>query len=74
MTFETRHEEQLALQKANEQLKAELEIDRMKVSEACKSIMNYCTTTKDPMLPSIWGRLDDKDNHYKDRRALCNLL
>ena len=74
MPFETQQEEQMALKKANEQLQAELNIDRMKVSEACKSVVNYCMSTKDPMIPSLWGRLDDKDNHYKDRRSLCNLL
>ena len=36
MPFETQQEEQMALKKANEQLQAELNIDRMKVSEACK--------------------------------------
>eukprot|EP00043_Microstomoeca_roanoka_P006296 m.61737 g.61737 ORF g.61737 m.61737 type:complete len:75 (+) comp13355_c1_seq1:220-444(+) len=74
MPFESRNQEALALQKTNEQLKAELSIERMKVSEACKSITNYCKTTKDPMIPSIWGRMDDKDNHYKDKRSMCALL
>ena len=37
-------------------------------------ILNYCTTTRDPLLPNLWGKVDDRENHYRDKRANCTLL
>ena len=37
-------------------------------------IKKYCNDTKDPLVPSVWGKLDDRDNHYKDKKGGCNIL
>ncbi|EJT79592.1 hypothetical protein GGTG_04676 [Gaeumannomyces tritici R3-111a-1] len=43
------------LDKLNNRLKEDLERDRIPVSEASKSIIVYCNTTPDYMVPSVWG-------------------
>ena len=37
-------------------------------------IKKYCNDTKDPLVPSVWGKVDDKDNHFRDRKGGCTLL
>ena len=37
-------------------------------------IKKYCNDTKDPLVPSVWGKVDDKENHFRDRKAGCTLL
>ncbi|ORX54601.1 hypothetical protein DM01DRAFT_1407427 [Hesseltinella vesiculosa] len=39
----------------NQNLKAQLETTRLPVSQASQSLIKYCQSTKDPLIPSIWG-------------------
>ncbi|KAG2213458.1 hypothetical protein INT47_009132 [Mucor saturninus] len=39
----------------NSRLKQQLDIPRIPVSEASRSLIDYCQSTSDLMLPSIWG-------------------
>ncbi|KAG0739702.1 hypothetical protein G6F57_010265 [Rhizopus arrhizus] len=39
----------------NIKLKEQLEISRVPISEASKSMIEYCQTTQDMMVPSVWG-------------------
>ena len=41
---------------------------------ACCRIKKFCNDTKDPLVPSVWGKLDDRDNHYKDGKKGCTIL
>ncbi|EDQ90097.1 uncharacterized protein MONBRDRAFT_32004, partial [Monosiga brevicollis MX1] len=48
-----------ALRLQNAQLKEQSQLQRITVSEASKGIMSYCKTTHDPLVPSVWGRVED---------------
>ncbi|KAI8332646.1 G-protein gamma-like domain-containing protein [Chlamydoabsidia padenii] len=39
----------------NERLKEQLEIQRIPVSEASRSLIDYCQENTDVMIPSLWG-------------------
>ncbi|ORE03675.1 hypothetical protein BCV72DRAFT_212782 [Rhizopus microsporus var. microsporus] len=39
----------------NQKLKEQLDISRVPISEASRSLIEYCQTTQDMMIPSIWG-------------------
>ncbi|KAI8381238.1 G-protein gamma-like domain-containing protein [Radiomyces spectabilis] len=39
----------------NDKLKEQLEIPRIPVSEASRSLIEYCQTNRDLMIPSVWG-------------------
>eukprot|EP00127_Corallochytrium_limacisporum_P007379 Clim_evm16s249 gene=Clim_evmTU16s249 len=62
------------LEAANNRLREELGLPRQKVSETGKGLKEYCAQTKDPLLPSVWGKLDDKENPYAKEKKLCPLL
>ncbi|KAH0612919.1 uncharacterized protein H6S33_009299 [Morchella sextelata] len=46
------------LTELNARLREDLDRPRVKVSEACQSMINYTKTTKDFMVPSTWGSVD----------------
>ncbi|KAI9473393.1 MAG: G-protein gamma-like domain-containing protein [Benjaminiella poitrasii] len=48
----------------NERLKEQLELPRIPVSEASSSLVEYCTVTKDPLLPSIWGPVKKEEDPF----------
>lgn len=37
-------------------------------------ILDYCSKTRDPLVPSVWGKLDDKDNPYANKKGGCSIL
>ncbi|KAI8990054.1 G-protein gamma subunit [Pilobolus umbonatus] len=39
----------------NNKLKEQLNLPRIPISEASRSIIDYCQATNDLMLPSVWG-------------------
>ncbi|GAN07993.1 G-protein gamma subunit [Mucor ambiguus] len=39
----------------NDKLKEQLEISRIPISEASRSLIEYCQTNQDMMIPSVWG-------------------
>eukprot|EP00042_Codosiga_hollandica_P018096 m.51958 g.51958 ORF g.51958 m.51958 type:complete len:74 (-) comp48393_c0_seq2:148-369(-) len=62
------------LRKQNEQLRLELTVRRIPVSEAAAGIKSFCNDTKDPLVPSVWGKVDDRDNRYIDKKKPCIIL
>ncbi|KAG0163959.1 hypothetical protein DFQ28_010963 [Apophysomyces sp. BC1034] len=43
------------LMELNDKLKEQLEIPRIPISEASRSLIEYCQTNRDMMIPSVWG-------------------
>jgi len=52
------------LNELNVRLKEDLERPRIKVSEASMSLIQYCNTTKDFMVPSLWGQVEKGGDPY----------
>ncbi|MCJ1243095.1 Guanine nucleotide-binding protein subunit gamma [Trapelia coarctata] len=52
------------LNELNMRLKEDLERPRIKVSEASMSLIQYCNTTRDFMVPSLWGQVDRREDPY----------
>ncbi|OZJ04416.1 hypothetical protein BZG36_02914 [Bifiguratus adelaidae] len=52
------------LLQVNQRLKADLELTRVPVSEACNSLIAYCRNTRDPLLPSIWGPVEKSQDPF----------
>ncbi|KAI7863054.1 G-protein gamma-like domain-containing protein [Spinellus fusiger] len=48
----------------NKRLKEQLDVPRITVSSASSSLIEYCKTTKDPMIPSLWGSIDKKEDPF----------
>ncbi|KAK9456541.1 GGL domain-containing protein [Dipodascopsis uninucleata] len=48
----------------NGRLKEDLNRSRVRTSEACESIAQYATNTKDFMVPTQWGTIDKNDDPY----------
>ncbi|KAK9473204.1 GGL domain-containing protein [Dipodascopsis tothii] len=58
---------ELKLKRLNDltvRLKEDYNRPRVKVSEACQSIIHYTKNTKDFMIPSVWGSFDKSDDPY----------
>ncbi|KIK59559.1 hypothetical protein GYMLUDRAFT_44519 [Collybiopsis luxurians FD-317 M1] len=53
----------------NARLKDDLARPRVKVSEASASLIRYCKTTKDHLVPSVWGQ--NSDDPYKETGSKC---
>ncbi|BFZ58276.1 Guanine nucleotide-binding protein subunit gamma [Savitreella phatthalungensis] len=67
------------LTELNGRLRDDLERERVPVSEACKALIDYCTNTRDPMIPSVWGPLKPADDPYntqvqKQAGGFCSCL
>jgi guanine nucleotide-binding protein subunit gamma len=62
----------------NQRLRYQLDMPRIPVSEASISLINYVKTTKDYLVPSVWGPVDRKDDPYAPQRtspcAFCALM
>eukprot|EP00037_Helgoeca_nana_P032142 m.412428 g.412428 ORF g.412428 m.412428 type:complete len:72 (+) comp28848_c0_seq1:110-325(+) len=57
-----------------EQLQAEADIPREKVSVAAQSIKQYCNSNKDYMIPSVWGKEPAQANKFKGKAGACLIL
>jgi hypothetical protein len=57
------------LQKINEQLKKEADIERGRVSESARDLIDYCNTTPDPLQQGIPRR----DNPFISK-GVCTIL
>ncbi|EIW65764.1 hypothetical protein TREMEDRAFT_20234, partial [Tremella mesenterica DSM 1558] len=55
----------------NIRLRADLIRPRVKVSEASFNLIHYSTTTKDPLLPSLWGELGKGQDPYAPVERGC---
>ncbi|KAI7869117.1 hypothetical protein BDF14DRAFT_1994716 [Spinellus fusiger] len=57
----------------NEKLREQLEITRLPVSEASRSLIDYCKMTPDSMVPSVWG-VKNIDSFPEPTGCSCNLM
>jgi guanine nucleotide-binding protein subunit gamma len=57
------------LTELNTRLREDLERPRVKVSEACHSMINYTRTTKDFMVPATWGPVDKREDPYAPQQS-----
>jgi len=48
----------------NQRLREDLARPRVKVSEASTSLIRYCRTTKDHLVPSVWGPVTKAEDPY----------
>ncbi|KAI9361742.1 G-protein gamma-like domain-containing protein [Pilaira anomala] len=48
----------------NERLREQLDLPRIPVSEASTSLITYCNSTKDPLIPSIWGPVSKEEDPF----------
>ncbi|KAJ8078924.1 Guanine nucleotide-binding protein subunit gamma [Marasmius tenuissimus] len=48
----------------NQRLKEDLARPRVRVSEASASLIRYCKTTKDHLVPSVWGPVGRAEDPY----------
>ncbi|MDI1488423.1 MAG: Guanine nucleotide-binding protein subunit gamma [Ramalina farinacea] len=57
------------LNELNSRLREDLDRPRIKVSEASMSLIQYCTNTKDFMVPSMWGSVDKREDPYAPQQS-----
>ncbi|KAF9246434.1 G-protein gamma-like domain-containing protein [Melanogaster broomeanus] len=48
----------------NQRLREDLARPRIRVSEASASLIRYCKTTKDHLVPSVWGPVQKAEDPY----------
>ncbi|EMD38076.1 heterotrimeric G-protein gamma subunit [Gelatoporia subvermispora B] len=48
----------------NERLREDLMRPRIRVSEASASLIRYCKTTKDHLVPSVWGPVSKAEDPF----------
>ncbi|KAI1164067.1 G protein gamma subunit [Nemania serpens] len=60
------------LTELNSRLREDLERERIPVSQAANSIIAYCNSTRDYMVPSVWGPvLKGEDPYAPPQSAGC---
>ncbi|KAI1644826.1 G protein gamma subunit [Daldinia loculata] len=52
------------LTELNSRLREDLERERIPVSQAARSIIAYCNSTRDYMVPSVWGAVPKGEDPY----------
>jgi len=57
-------------------LRDQLRLQTIPVSKAACSLVNYTVSVKDPLLPSVWGPIEKRDNPYAATKSscTCNIL
>ncbi|KAI8343309.1 G-protein gamma-like domain-containing protein [Chlamydoabsidia padenii] len=59
----------------NQNLKTQLELPRLPVSEASKSLIEFCSSTPDPLIPSLWGPVkEDPFTPLKGKWSCCVMM
>ncbi|ORY05851.1 guanine nucleotide-binding protein subunit gamma [Basidiobolus meristosporus CBS 931.73] len=48
----------------NARLREQLSIPRAAVSEAAMSLVKFSKCTRDPLLPSVWGPVEKREDPY----------
>ncbi|KAK4157997.1 guanine nucleotide-binding protein subunit-like protein [Chaetomidium leptoderma] len=57
------------LTELNSRLREDLDRERIPVSQASKSIIAYCNSTRDYMVPSVWGPVPKGDDPYAPQQS-----
>ncbi|CDS11228.1 hypothetical protein LRAMOSA03491 [Lichtheimia ramosa] len=52
----------------SQRLQQQLDMPRIPVSEASKSLIDFCNTTHDPLVPSVWGVIDRANDPFAPSR------
>ncbi|KAI1435531.1 GGL domain-containing protein [Xylaria sp. CBS 124048] len=53
----------------NSKLREDLGRERIPVSQAAKSIIAYCNSTRDYMVPSVWGPVPKGEDPYAPQQS-----
>jgi len=56
----------------NERLREDLVRPRVRISEASASLIRYCKTTKDYLVPSVWGSVAQGEDPYGSQTKGCS--
>ncbi|KZT26568.1 G-protein gamma subunit [Neolentinus lepideus HHB14362 ss-1] len=56
------------LMEHNQRLREDLARPRIRVSEASASLIRYCKTTKDHLVPSVWGPVGKHEDPYAPQK------
>jgi guanine nucleotide-binding protein subunit gamma len=59
------------LLEVNNRLKEQLDMPRLAVSEASQALIKYVKTTKDYLVPSVWGNIDKKEDPFAKNEGPC---
>jgi guanine nucleotide-binding protein subunit gamma len=57
------------LQELNSRLKEDLDRPRVRISEAAISLITYCNSTRDFMVPSVWGQVEKREDPYAPQQS-----
>ncbi|PSS00978.1 GGL domain-domain-containing protein [Coniella lustricola] len=57
------------LTELNNRLREDLDRERIPVSQASKSIIAYCNSTRDYMVPSVWGVVPKGEDPYAPQQS-----
>ncbi|KAL0946766.1 hypothetical protein HGRIS_012941 [Hohenbuehelia grisea] len=55
----------------NQRLREDLTRPRVKVSEASASLIKFCKSTKDYLVPSVWGPVGRAEDPYGQQNTGC---
>jgi hypothetical protein len=55
-------------------LRDQLRLQTIPVSKAAVSLVNYTISVKDPLLPSVWGPMEKRDNPYAATNSKCSCI
>ncbi|ORX76381.1 hypothetical protein BCR32DRAFT_224294 [Anaeromyces robustus] len=55
-------------------LRDQLRLQTIPVSKAACSLVNYTISVKDPLLPSVWGPIEKRDNPYAANNTTCSCI
>ncbi|MCJ1336237.1 Guanine nucleotide-binding protein subunit gamma [Bachmanniomyces sp. S44760] len=64
------------LNELNMRLNEDLNRPRIKISEAAMSLIQYTNSTKDFMVPTIWGQVDKREDPYAPQQpnGCCSIM
>ncbi|KAJ3281241.1 hypothetical protein HK104_000125 [Borealophlyctis nickersoniae] len=55
----------------NMRLREALDLNRIRVSDASRSLVQYVQSTRDPLVPSVWGPLDKREDPFAPQSSGC---
>ncbi|PWN88725.1 putative guanine nucleotide-binding protein gamma subunit [Acaromyces ingoldii] len=58
----------------NARLREDLDRPRVRVSEASSSLIRFTKSTRDYLVPSVWGHVDKKEDPYQPHSGGCTCL
>ncbi|ORX50804.1 G-protein gamma subunit [Hesseltinella vesiculosa] len=62
------------IEEYNKRLTDQLNMQCIATSEASESLIRYCNATNDPLLPSIWGKVEKEDDPYAPSTTSCCVI